>query len=986
MIRFAAPEYLVLLLALPLLWWLARGLRGLGAGRRRLVVAVRTALAALLALALAQLEFTRRSELLSVYYLIDQSDSVPQEQIETSARLIQEFSRSMTARDEAGMVVFGATPSLESAAARGFEFDGRIASVVDRTRSDISGAVRLAMAAFPADRMRRIVLFSDGNENSGNALEAARLAGANGIPLDVVPLRYNKSQDVSIEKVVVPQQTATDAPFDVRIYVQSEREAQGVLRLFEDGRLIAEERVNVEAGRNTPYVLTRRLEDGGFHKYQATLDVDDDPRAQNNTGEAFTFLKAEPRVLLIEGDDAAGGVDFLLGALRAENIRAETGGLNDIPRTLDELQRYDSIILSNVPASAMTRTQMQMIERGVHDLGIGLVMIGGDQSYGAGGYQDTPIELALPVSMDIKQKRVLPNGALVVVLHTAEIAAGNAWAREIALASLNVLSRQDYFGILYYGAAPGQQGFAGGWGDYWAWDAPVQMAGDKRSMRTAIKGLAPGDMPSFAPAMAMAVQELKPLPTQVKHLVIISDGDPQPPTQATVNAIRDEGITVSTVAISPHTGQTVELMEQIAYWGAGEFYFPKTSAELPRIFTKEASVVRKSLISEQQFAPVYAQPSDLLRGLQDGLPPLGGIVVTTAKDLATTALVRESLVDGAVVDSDPVLAHWRYGLGKTVAFTSDAKNKWAAAWVAQPLFGKFWSQAVRWSLRETSSENYQVSTDIADGQGKLTIDAVDPEGNFRNYVEFDTTVLGPDLEPRKVSVRQVGPGRYEGTFPAGDIGSYMVSLSPRGAEGGSELVVAGASLSYSPEYETTRSNDDFLEALAKASGGEVIAQGYSPFRHNVRAMERPTPLWPLLLLLAVLLTPADVFFRRVLLDWSDARAWLAERRARRSPEAEQERLGSLKAAKERAGAKPRDASDAAAREEFRKRLDAEAKGAPAQPSVFKAPEPGHAPVRHRAKETAAGSAARPAEGGSMDSLLEAKRRARRRTGDGEEQK
>ncbi len=340
-------------------------------------------------------------------------------------------------------------------------------------------------------------------------------------------------------------------------------------------------------------MLSRRLEEGGFHNYSATIDVEGDARP-NNKANAFTYLKAEPRVLIIEGGDIES-LRYLVTALRNENIVVEYGGPEALPTSFQELQKFDSIILSDLPADTMSTAQMKMLERGVHDLGIGMIMIGGENSFGAGGYMDTPIETALPVSMDIKQKKLLPNGALVVVLHTCEIPNGNAWAREIAAASLNVLSRQDYFGINYLGSGASGRG----WGEEWLWSPALQQVGDKRAMRTAIKGVQPMDAPSFDALLSMAADEIVPIKAQTKHIVVISDGDPAPPSQRTVSKIRDAGVTVSGVAVFPHDPSTVTSLKDMAYWGGGNFYYPQTGEELPRIFTKEATIVRKSLIREE---------------------------------------------------------------------------------------------------------------------------------------------------------------------------------------------------------------------------------------------------------------------------------------------------------------------------------------------------------------------------------------------------
>ncbi|MEQ8821441.1 MAG: glutamine amidotransferase [Sumerlaeia bacterium] len=980
-LHFARPEYLLLLVLLPLAWLVARRLRTLGAGRKTTILALRTLILALLVLALAQLEWRSRAKDLTVYFLLDQSDSIPAELAERSTELVQEFMQRKTPGDEAGIIVFGREPSVETYASTTAEFDGKINSTVQGVRTDIQQAVSLALSAFPNDRLKRLVLFTDGNENSGSSLEVARLARNSNVALDLVPLRYDERQDVQIDKLIVPQQIAADTPFEIKAFLSSATNTSGRLRLYRDGELIVDQEVEVAAGRNPPLIIPQRLEEGGFHNYRATFEVPGDSRTQNNRAEAFTHVKDEPRVLYVEGDQT--NRNYLTAALRAEKIQVDFASASEIPYSLSEIQSYDSIILSNVHASSMSRDQMKMFERAVHDLGVGLVMIGGEDSFGAGGYQDTPIEDALPVTMDVKQKKVLPNGALAIILHTAEIPQGNAWARDISIAALDVLSAQDYFGLIYYGPKPGQ-GFGGGAGsivETWSWEPGMQQTGNKREMRSIIRGIQPMDMQVFDPTMEIAYQGLKDIKAQAKHIIIISDGDPAPPKQTLANAIRDEGITISTVAIAPHHGQTVETMERLAYWGGGEFYYPKSATELPRIFIKEASIVRRSLIYEERFDPVYDAPSEITAGFFD-LPALEGYVVTSDKELATIALRSHK--------DDPLLAHWRYGLGKTVAFTSDAKNKWASDWVQWTGFSKYWSQLVRWSMRETSSSNFQVNTELRGGKGIVTLDAVDIDGDFRNFLEFNANVIGPDMEPQPLTVRQVAPGRYQGEFDADEVGTYMLSMRT-GEDEQPELITSGVSLSYSPEYQAVRSNDEFIDRIAKESNGTVVGSGYNPFERNLPPTERPRPLWPWLLLAGLLLVPADVFVRRVYLDWGDVAAGIRKYAGsvfgifRKGPDVEQrsESMGSLFAAKSRAKQTDEERQAAAAQQQdrsaLRERLAQQAQEKQGEPSVFTEEGRGQAPARVQGKQTVSASdASEEKPSGGLAGLKKAKERARKK--------
>lgn len=1008
-IHFLQPVLLLVLLALPLLWWASVRLRTLSPGRLWTARVLRTVIFLCLALALAQAQCARRSRELTVYYVLDNSDSIPAEQRGEAVEAINETARRMKAADQAGMVVFGGEPSIETNPVKKFEYDGQLRSAVTTRRTNIASGLRLALAAFPPDTMRRIVVLTDGNENDGAALDVARISRNNGIPIDVVPLRYYGRQDLQLSKVVVPQQTAEDAPFDIKVFAEAQRDTEATLRLYENNTVVAEQKVTVLADKKNVFMLPRRLTEGGFHKFRATIEGPDDARPENNTAHAFTFVKSHPKVLYIEGDEMA--TNYLKPALTAQGVDVELRGVGGIPLTLEQLQSYDSLILSNVEASQMSASQMKMIKSAVHELGIGLIMIGGEKAFGAGGYQDTPIEEALPVSMDIKQKKVLPNGALVVILHTCEIPAGNTWAREISLAALSVLSRKDLFGLLYWGPKLGTTGGGyGGWSENWAWEPGLRECGDKRLMRSAIASVSPSDMPSFDPTLKLAYEGLVKVKAQAKHIIIISDGDPAPPQQNLANAIRDAGISISTVAIAPHSGQTVDTMKALALWGGGTFYYPKSATELPRIFIKEASIVRRSLISEQAFTPEGKHYSEVLREVP-GLPPLQGHVVTSIKDLATEALTT------AQTDGDPVLAHWRFGLGKTAAFTSDAKNKWAAAWIGSDLYAKFWAQLVRWSMRETSPSNYTMQTDITGGKGTVVIDALDEQGNFRNFLDFEGHVITPDFSTQPLDVRQIAPGRYQASFPAPEVGTYMLSLVSKKDDEMQQLV-GGTVLSYSPEYQVSRSNNTLLEALARESGGRLVENValYNPFLHDLPAGSRPTPLWPALALVALLLLPFDIFVRRVYVDWPAVGKWMRARatavlgtlRPVRAA-GEEGRMSALKdakaratraedeadpeapaaAAKPKAPAPPREApsrDQEAAREALRRRLAEQAGGAAAggtAESPFKPPSVSAAPARHRTKETivpAEPGGARPTQKPDefTGSLLEAKKRARKK--------
>jgi len=521
------------------------------------------------------------------------------------------------------------------------------------------------------------------------------------------------------------------------------------------------------------------------------------------------------------------------------------------------------VILSNVPAANLGEDGMRAMELAVKDWGVGLVMVGGENAFGPGGYQGSPVERALPVAMEIKERRVMPSGALVVVLHTCEIARGNFWAQQIALAALRVLSASDEYGVIYYSPMGAE-----------SWLFPLQRVGSKSALAALISGVQPGDMPSFIQSLQMAHTALKKSNASIKHVVIISDGDPAYPSDNAVLSMVADKITISTVGINPHDQQCSVRLAYVASIGRGRYYEPQNPNMLPQIFIKEAATVRRSQIFEEPFVPRQVLASETLKGIAaTEYPSLRGYVVTTPKALSEVPLVTHH--------NDPLLAHWQYGLGRAVAFTSDAKARWAADWVAWAKFQQFWAQLVRWTSRNVAPTGLRARTSVENDRVRVVVDAVDQAGRFMNNIRFTGTLITPDQKEVPVAVRQTGPGRYEANFDAGEAGAHYLGLRYTDEKGQAALHTQGLVVPYSAEYRELKANEGLLRRLAEASDGRVLTGEMDVFARTFAASPRISEAFPLLLLLAILLVPADVFVRRVFVDYravwvrvAAAAAWL----------------------------------------------------------------------------------------------------------------
>lgn len=853
--RFVFPWALALLILLPWAIWLGTRIQSLDRGRKWTAVTLRVVILLCLIFALAGMEIVRVNDELAVFFLLDYSNSVPEETRLASAQAVRNAAdQFMTERDKAGVIVFGEDASIELGADKILGLRD-VLSYVGGEQTDLAAAMRLAMAAFPQGHMKRMVVFSDGNETRGAALEEAKIARAAGVAVDVVPLHTGQRPEVRVREVTTPSQNDAEAPFQLRIVAQADQDSQATLRVYQktgdERRMLAPQNVTLQKGDST-FILTQEIPTSGFYEYEVEIESDQDTVLANNQGRAFTFVQGEPRVLYVEADREHS--TYLAPALEAEGITVNLTDPGGLPSSLAQLQNYDAVVLSDVSSTDLTTEQLGALEAMVRDLGIGLVMIGGPQSFGAGGYLDTPVERALPVDMDIKQRKVLPRGALALVMHTCEFPDGNAWAREIALASLNVLSSQDLMGTL---------GYMWDSGDTWIYE--LQPVGDKSFMRQRIRTASQqiGDMPSVDPTLRLAYGALVGADAAVKRVIMISDGDPAPPTPSLLKQFAAGGIAVSTVCINPHSPSDQNMLQNVAKQTGGQFYLVNNPNNLPQIFTKEAAVVKRGLLIEKPFVPAPNHDSELLYGIaKTALPELQGYVVTTPKETATVPLISN--------EGDPVLAHWRFGLGKSVAFTSDVTARWARDWVTWDGFNRFWAQTVRWATREISPANFHVDTKLEDGRGVVRIDAVDDDGNFINFLRPRGVVTGPGPEYKRADLElpQTGPGIYEGSFSLFDDGVYMVNILYNREDGTQGTIPAGLALGYSPEYEYTSTNMPLIEQVAAEGGGRVAGPDANPFVHDLKAAANVTPIWHWLVLLAVCFFPIEIFVRRVVIPFS----------------------------------------------------------------------------------------------------------------------
>jgi len=369
-------------------------------------------------------------------------------------------------------------------------------------------------------------------------------------------------------------------------------------------------------------------------------------------------------------------------------------------------------------------------------------------------------------------------------------------------------------------------------------------------------------------------------PATLRHIVLITDGWS---THGAYDELLDDmqaaGITLSTIGTG---GGSAGLLERLAEEAGGRYYDAADATTIPDIFLRETIRTAGEQIVEETFQPIPSAPSEILDGLDAGrLPQLMGYNATTAKGSATVALLTGR--------EDPLLAQWQYGLGRAVAWTSDTRQQWATSWIGTPEFGTLTAQLVAWTLPPRDAEGIEVSFSPADrGELNVEVTSFDDEGGPRNFYRSILRLVSPDLEPTQTVLEQVGPGRYAGTVRAEDPGAYLVRVAQtfEGEEGTDAASrTLGIVSPAAEEYRRLGVDADALASYAAAGGGRELPlagenSGADVWRHDISASAFPTPIWPWLLLTAILLVPLDVGVRRVALSGSDlrrARAWAARR-------------------------------------------------------------------------------------------------------------
>jgi len=832
-IEFEYPARLGWLAVLPLLAYFAWRTRSTASSRRRLAsFACRALAVALLVAAFAGIAVRGTSDQRRVILLVDRSRSVEGEGRLSTDRFVEAVKNTSSRHDivvwdfadrpvPAGRDPAGAEPPLNSLA------------------SDLATAVQLASAAIPDRFVPQIVLLSDGIETQGQVAKAALGAG---VPIDVVPLpAFGQPDACLLELVTRPLDPVTGSPH-LEIVAYSNHSGAAQLQVTVEGQTVAEESVALVAGENR-FPLSVPANRAVSPLIQVTLLAQSDSIPENNVRRIRLPAIEKPRILLIDAHPTNQSPrQTFREALAGERFTVDVSSPDQLAAKLADPAGHHLIVLAGVSPRELDEPVYDELEQYVRQGG-GLIVMGGNETFGESVYRGSGLERLLPVTAAAAIETRKPVVAIALVIdRSGSMEAENRMelAKLAAKQSVQVLDSQDKAGVMAFSDAP-------------LWVAEIEPVGDKVSLLRQIDTLQPAGQTNMYQAVERAFLALLQTVADRRYMILLTDGIPSPGDYREIaQRMADRGITLSTVSLGYEAEQ--DLLVEMARIAGGRHHHCDDPKDVPGVMVRETRAATADDTPQSFATSIYRS----LPGLQiAGSPQLAGYVLTNPKPEAEQLLMAAG--------RDPLLVWWPHGSGIAVALTCDAGNSVNQAWQQWPGYTDFWQRLVRHAARRPAPPRLELSLVR---QGATAFVRLDFDPMLEDATDPETvriTVSSPDGNALALTPIPVVAGRYEASFPSVVQGEYRVEASiDRSA---APPLTAGASLFVDyPDELRLRTNDvDLLQAIATATGGRYDPEPTpeSLLAPDGRTVQRRHSPWRYLVLAALLLIVTDLAIRRI---------------------------------------------------------------------------------------------------------------------------
>ena len=797
------------------------------------IITTRCLILLLLFLSLSNVSIVKETDKVTTIFLADLSDSMTHNSTEVE-EFINKAISSKNDKDYKSTITFGedALVDLNVTQSNNIKILGSRPSGM---YTNIEQGINRGLSTFPKDHNKRLVILTDGKETKGDLTKLLPILSREQIEVKTVLFEDEYSDDVAIDKITTPKSLNSGAPFQINISIKSTVDTSGKLTLIGDDKEQLSENISITKGNNN-FIFNGTASNSGFVTYKVMIEPLIDSIKTNNEASAFIKIKDKNKVLIVK--DKENEADEIEKILNSGGLDFDTVFSNSVPISLKGLSKYKSIILCNVSAENLDHGFMNNIESYVKDLGGGLLAIGGKESFALGGYYKTSLEKVLPVYMDMRGKREIPSMAMTLVIDRSGSMSGQklALAKAGANQTIETLRDVDEIGVLSFDSNP-------------KWEVELQKATDKDSLRKKVNGIGEGGGTSILPALSEAVNAMEKSTSKIKHIILLTDGQAETSGYDTLlQTMKDLSITISTVAIGD--GADTHLLEYIANEGNGRYYFSKSSTNVPRIFSKETFMATRTYINNDPFTPLISSAHPILTPIIDvGLPPMLGYIGTSEKNTSTVLLKSP--------EDDPILAIWRYGLGKTAAFTSDLTGNWSANYVNFDKTDPLFLNIVNWTLENISSDEIEVEARTNGDNINITLMERD-NSILHTYAE----AISPSNENIKINLEQTEKNIYTGSFTPKEKGIYLIKGIQEDESAIKRASITGVVIPYSSEYKIDQDNDKYISFISTI-GAKVINNPNMVFNKIENKISSTKDITIPLLVIALMLFILDIAFRRL---------------------------------------------------------------------------------------------------------------------------
>ncbi|MBN1918359.1 MAG: VWA domain-containing protein [Verrucomicrobia bacterium] len=843
----------------------------------RLLQALRLIVIALIVVAMSSPAVKLPSREGTIVVVADRSLSMPPGSDEIMAETINLIHNGMAGEDRLAVVSFGDSAVIERAPERG-RFPGFTTQIM-QDGSDLAEALDLAVALLPPKAPGRILVLSDGRWTTTDPASTASRAAARGIGIDYRLLERSTAGDVAIVRLDVPNSVSPGESFTMTAWIYSPVPQSITYRLEHGTTALAAGTRDVPSGLSR-LVFRDTAAESGTNAYRFSVAGNgDDPMPENNVAKILVGVSGPRPVLCVSGSPDSG----LPKLLQDGGLDMKHGDLATQVWTLEELSNYSAVMLENVPAQAIGERGMETLAAWVKETGSGLMLTGGMNAYGPGGYYQSPLEAIMPVTMELRlEHRGLPLAIVVALDRSGSMMApvgGGRTKMDLAnrgtAEALRMLGPSDEFGCIAVDSAPHVICRFG----------PVA---DKAAIQSRILKIASmGGGIFIFEALKAASEMILKAKAETRHIILFADAaDSEEPGLYVdlIRALREARTTVSVIGLGTEHDCDAGLLKDIAQRGGGRCYFTQDATTLPRLFAQDTIVVaRSAFVGKSTPVRITAGLKTLTGRSFETMPGVGGYNLCYLRPRANLAVATTDRYKA------PLVASWHAGIGRVLCYTGEADGKYTGEMARWPIVGDFYSSMVRWTAGDPHALPGNMLLTQRLRRGVCVIELhLDPEREAEPLTELPVvrTLRGkPGESPaadETVTMQWTTADTLAVEVP---LHGGETSLSSVDVPGAGPVAMAPICLPYSPEFQPQEIavGRITLDRLARATGGQERIDLAGIWAELPKAM-RYVEIAHWLIGLALIVLLVEVLERRTgILSMGPAVLW---RRRRTEPEPE----------------------------------------------------------------------------------------------------